>query len=54
VSSFPEPRTQPRCVDTKVTSLTGKLGRTAAGGLLLGAEVGEGEADADAAAEVGV
>ena len=54
MSSCPEPRTQPRCVDTKLTSLAAKLGRTETGGLLLGIEVGEGEAAADAAVGVGV
>jgi hypothetical protein len=60
VSSCPDPRTQPRCADTKLTSLTAKPRRTEAGGLLPGAEdgaadaVGEGEAAADAAAEDGV
>jgi hypothetical protein len=50
VSSCPEPRTQPRCADTKLTSLAAKLRRTEAGGLLLGVEAGEGEGAADAAA----
>src|SRR6478752_6356446 len=54
VSSCPEPRTQPRCVDTKLTSLAAKPGRTEAGGLLAGVEAGEGEAAADAVAGIGV
>jgi hypothetical protein len=54
VSSCPAPSTQPRCVDTKLTSLAAKLGRTEAGALLLGVEAGEGAAAADAAVEVGV
>jgi hypothetical protein len=53
VSSCPEPRTQPRCADTKLTSLAAKPGRTEADGLL-GVEAGEGEAAADAAAGGGV
>jgi hypothetical protein len=54
MSSCPEPRTQPRCADTKLTSLAAKPGRAEAGGLLAGAEASAGEAAADAAAEAGV
>ena len=51
---LPRAEDQPRCVDTKLTSLAAKPGRTEVGGLLVGVEAGEGEAAADTVAGIGV